>query len=173
MNASGPMTPVFTLEQYQKLLALIGTPSSPLDTSVQQTNPLTNAMANVVSSNASSMAIMALKHLVFSTQVVNRRAYNSNTWVIDTGATDHIVCSAHLLTSITAITQSMVQLPNGETASVTDIGTVILSPCLTLYNVLCVPFFTFSHFSVSSFTQVQPHCLVLLSTYCFIQDLIT
>ena len=50
-------------------------------------------MANVVSSNASSMAGMDFRHPVFSAQVVNRRAYDSNTWVIDTGATDHIVCS--------------------------------------------------------------------------------
>ena len=45
----------------------------------------------------------------------------------------------------------MVQLPNGETVSVTHIGTVI--------------------FSVSSFTKFQPSCLVLLFTFCFIQDL--
>ena len=122
LTALGSTTPVFTLEQYQQLFALIRTPSSPLDTSIQGTNSLTNAMANVVTSNASSMAGMAFKHLVVSDQVVNRRAYNSSTWVIDTGATDHIVCSAHLLTSITAINQSMVQLPNGETASVTYIG---------------------------------------------------
>ena len=122
LTASGSMTPVFTPKQYQQLFALIRTPSSPLDTFVQGTNSLTNAMANVVTSNASSMAGMAFKHLVVSAQVVNRRAYNSSTCVIDTGATDHIVCSAHLLTSITAINQSMVQLPNGETASITYIG---------------------------------------------------
>ena len=122
LTALGSTTPVFTLEQYQQLFALIRTPSSPLDTFVQGTNSLTNAMANVVTSNASSMAGMAFKHLVVSAQVVNRRAYNSSTCVIDTGATDHIVCSAHLLTSITAINQSMVQLPNGETASITYIG---------------------------------------------------
>ena len=128
-------------------------------------------MANVVSSNASSMAGMDFRHPVFSAQVVNRRAYDSNTWVIDTGATDHIVCSVQLSTTITAITQSMVQLPNGEIASVTHIGIVILSSFLTLHNVLCVPSFTFNLFFVSSFTKFQPICLVLLSTFCFIQDL--
>ena len=41
-----------------------------------------------------------LKHSVFATKVVNRYAYNYNTWVLDTGATDHIICSATLLTTI-------------------------------------------------------------------------
>ena len=102
------MTPVFSLEQYQQLLALIATPSSPLDPSIQGKDTLTNAMANVVSSNAPTMADMDFRHSICSAQVVNRRAYDSNTWVIDIGATDHIVCSVHLLTIVTVITQSMV-----------------------------------------------------------------
>ena len=125
-------------------------------------------MANLVSSNAPTMAGMDFRDSVFSAQVVNRRAYDSNTWVIDIGAIDHLVCFVHLLTTVTAITQSMVQLPNGEMASVTHIGTVILSSSLTLHNVLCVPSFTFNLFFVSSFTKFQLNCLVLLSTFCFI-----
>ena len=85
--------------------------------------------------------------------MVNKRAYDSNTWVIDIGAIDHIVCYVHLLTTITAITQLIVQLPNGETAFVTHIGTVTLSSSLTLQNVLYVPSFTFNLLSVSTFTK--------------------
>ena len=39
---------------------------------------------------------------VFAAQVVNRRAYGRNTWVLDTGVTNHFVYSVDLLTSITA-----------------------------------------------------------------------
>lgn len=101
----------------------------------------------------------------------NKRAYDSNTWVIDTGVTDHIVCFVHLLTTVTANTQSIVQLPNGETASVTHVGIMPLSSSLILHNVLCVPSFTFNLFSVNSFTKSKPYYLVLLSDFCFIQDL--
>ena len=59
--------------------------------------------------------------------MVNRRAYGRNTWVLDTGVTDHFVCLVDLLTSITATKQSLVQLPSGESAQVTHIGTVVLS----------------------------------------------
>ena len=92
--------------------------------------------------------------------------------MLDTGATDHFVCSVDLLTSITATIQSLVHLPNGESAQVTHIGTVILSPSLTLTNVLCVPSFSFNLLSVSTLTLSQPYCLVFLSNYCFIQDLL-
>lgn len=82
----------------------------------------------------------------FSPKIVNRRAYSSDTWILVTGATDHIVFSLHLLTTITIIIETMVELPNGEGARVTHIGTITLSSKLTHTNVLCVPSFFFQSF---------------------------
>ena len=65
-----------------------------------------------------------LKHSVFATMVVNRNAYSCNTWVLDTGATYHIIFFDTSLTTITSLTHSIVELPNGESAQVTHIGTV-------------------------------------------------
>ena len=64
------------------------------------------------------------------------------TWVIDTGAIDHIVYSMDLL--ITTISHTMVQLPNREAAIVTHVGSVQLSSHITLTNVICVPSFSFN-----------------------------
>ena len=130
-------------------------------------------MANIVGlpNNTVASMFLNLKHSIFFTQIVNRKAYNMKTWVIDTGVTDHIVCSVDLLTSITTISHTMVQLPNGEAVIVTHVGSIQLSSYITLTNVLCVPFFSFNLLSVSSITKTQPLCLVFLSTYCFIQDL--
>ena len=64
-------------------------------------------------------------------------------------------------------------MPNGESAQVTHIGIVVLSSSLTLTNVLCVPSFSFNLLSVSTLTLSQPYCLVFLSTYYFIQDLLS
>ena len=158
----------FTPEQCQQLLALFGASSSSLAVPSQVKQA---SMANVASSSTSASVPMSgidLSHSVFSAQVINRRAYDRCTWVLDTGATDHFVCSVDLLTSITATMQSLVQLPNGESAQVTHIGTVTLSSSLTLTNVLCVPSFSFNLLSVSTLTLSQPYCLVFLSTYCFI-----
>ena len=119
-------------------------------------------IANVPSSSNTAMTSIDFSHSVFSAQVVNRWAYGRNTWVLVTGATDHFVCSVHLLTTIMATTQSLVQLPNGESAQVTHIGTIVLSSSLILKNGLCVPSFTFNLLAVSTITQFQPYCLVSL-----------
>nr|XP_023884247.1 uncharacterized protein LOC111996488 [Quercus suber]XP_023884248.1 uncharacterized protein LOC111996488 [Quercus suber]XP_023884249.1 uncharacterized protein LOC111996488 [Quercus suber] len=140
---------IFTLEQCQQLLALIAS-SSPLVSTVQGRQTPQSNVATIVSSNA--MKGINLSHFVFSAKVVNRRAFNSDTWVIDTRATDHIVCSVNALSSITAITNAIVELPNGETTSITHIGTIVLSSSLTLNNVLCVPSFTFNLLSIGMAT---------------------
>ena len=114
-----------------------------------------------------------LTHLVFSAKNVNRKAYGLDIWVLDSGTTDHIVCSKDLLTTITAIIQTIVELPNGETARVTHIGTITLSSKLILKNVLCVPSFSFNILSISMITKSQVCYPVFLSSYCFIQDLIS
>ena len=111
LGSLSPSTPSFTLEQYQKLLALIGTPNSPLALPLHGKE---NPKANVESSSTVAMAGIYLTHSMFAAKIVNRRAYDSHTWVKDTGATDHIVCSMNLLTTITAIAQSMAELPNGK-----------------------------------------------------------
>ena len=172
MSWPSPNSSAFTPEQCQQLLALI-TPCSPLVSAIQRrdVHGKDASFPCVPSTSTSAMTGIDVSHSVFSAKIVNRRAYTSDTWVIDTGATDHIVCSVNLLSSITAIAQSIVELPNGETASVTHIGTINLSSSLTLHNVLCVPSFTFNLLSVSTITKSHPCCLVFLSAFCFIQDL--
>ena len=108
-----------------------------------------------------------LRHSVFSAQITHRTAFGGNVWVIDTGATDHIVYSIHLLNDFTAV-NCVVALPNGETALVTHIGSICLSENLILTNVLCVPSFSFNLLSVNQLTKKIHCCLIFLSTFCFI-----
>ena len=83
---------------------------------------------NVVAGESPSYFLEpSLNHSVFSAKTVNRRAYGFDTWVLDTRATDHIICSKSFLTTIIVVTQTMVELPNGKTAWVTHIGTITLS----------------------------------------------
>ena len=91
------------------------------------------------------------KHIVFSTQIVNKNAYSNGTWVIDTGATDHMIHSIKLFTKITSTIHTSVELPNGESVLVTHIGTVKISESLTLVDVLCVSSF-FLQFNLSQQT---------------------
>ncbi|XP_065620096.1 uncharacterized protein LOC136063519 [Quercus suber] len=182
----------FTQEQCQQFLTMLGTQmqvahltSSGNETQFNLGNKETHMASNVIrptlavpsSSNATDTFTMAgnstcldLRHLVFSAQITHRTAFGGNIWVIDTGATDHIVYSVHLLTNFTAI-DCVVALPNGETALVTYIGSICLSENLVLTNVLCVPSFSFNLLSVSQLTKKMHCCLIFLSTFCFIQDL--
>lgn len=62
-----------------------------------------------------------------------------NIWILDSGATYHIVYSPDLLTHSKPIENHTVELPNDSFATVTHIGQIIFSPNLILDNVLCVP----------------------------------
>uniref|UniRef100_A0A2N9GQ92 Reverse transcriptase Ty1/copia-type domain-containing protein n=1 Tax=Fagus sylvatica TaxID=28930 RepID=A0A2N9GQ92_FAGSY len=77
-------------------------------------------------------------------------ALNENSWILDTGATDHMVHSLSCFTTVTSIIQATVELPNGNLVPVTHIGTVKLSSSLILTDVLCVPSFHFN--LISAFT---------------------
>ena len=90
---------------------------------------------------------------------------------MDTGASDHIICSISFFQTYTTVANCVVELPNGELAHVTHIGTVKLSNFLILEHLLCVPSFSFNLLSVSQLTHSFPLCLVFLSQFCFIQDL--
>ena len=113
----------------------------------------------------------SFQHSIFSARKVDRTAFNGSNWVIDTGATDHMVHSVSCFTSITAILNTFVNLPNGESALVTHIGTVEISTKLVLHNVLCVPSFTFNLLSLSKLDKSISCCLMFFETLCFIQDL--
>ena len=137
-------------------------PNLAISSSFNTINALT--MAGILYSTC-----LDLRHSIFSTPIMNTTTFNGDTWVIDTGATNHIVHSVHILTDLTAI-NCVVELPNGETALVTHIGStsICLSETLILTNVLCVPSFSFDLLSVSQITKKVHCCLVFLSAICFI-----
>lgn len=112
-----------------------------------------------------------MQNSVFAVNPVNKTAFDSETWVLDTRATDHIIHSITLFTKITSSISTFVQFPNDERVNVTYIGTIQVTFTLVLENVLCVPTFSFNFISVSKLTKSLPCCLVFLSNLCFIQDL--
>ncbi|KAF5471273.1 hypothetical protein F2P56_011717 [Juglans regia] len=92
-------------------------------------------------------------------------------WIVDTGATDHMVCSTSFFSSITCSTKTFVKLPNGSHVEATHIGTVHLSDNIILTGVLCVPSFSFNLLSVGKLTHDSSLCLVFSGQFCFIQVL--
>ena len=115
--------------------------------------------------------VPTLEHSIFSAKTVDRKIFRETDWIIDTGATDHMVHFISCFTSITATLNTFVNLPNGETTLVTHVGTVKVSKTLILTNVLCVPSFSFNLLSVSQLAKTTLCCLIFFGTMCFIQDL--
>ncbi|KAM1751879.1 hypothetical protein ACFX11_009942 [Malus domestica] len=86
-------------------------------------------------------------------------------WILDSGATDHIVCSPDLLTHSRPVANHTVELPNGSFAKVTHIGQIIFSPNLILDNVLCIPPFRLNLISISKLAYDSFYITIVLNHY--------
>ena len=94
-------------------------------------------------------------------------------WVIDTGATDHMVRDKNHLQTIKSTTHSLISTANGSTSPTVGEGTVILSQNLTLDSVLVVPSLKHNLLSVSQITSAL-NCLVIFwPLFCIFQDIVT
>ena len=119
----------------------------------------------------SSFSKPNMDHSIFFEKFTVKPNFSSTQWVIDTGATDHMVITTQFYTTMHYVDNISVNLPNGQSVMVTHIGSIQITPTLLLTDVLCVPSFDFNLISVSKLTSSLHCCIFFLSTYCFIQDL--
>lgn len=117
----------FTHEQCQQILSLINSQSASSEGS-------TISSAKLVHSHS-----IAGKQPF--TALLSYLPDHSAIWIIDTGASNHMINSVSLFSSYITLCHSTVKLPDGQSATVSFVGTVSLSPTLVLKNVLCVPSF--------------------------------
>ena len=92
-------------------------------------------------------------------------------WIIDSGATDHISPSPHLLHKKSMC--DYVQMPNGGKAIIESVGSVQATPLLKLDDVLHVPNFQVYLLSVSKLTESLQCIVIFFPTFCVIQDMAT
>ena len=148
---SGTPNIVFSQEQIQNLFTL--------------TNSISNSNLNSTTNVASASGMSFSCHTISSSQ-------NQFTWILDTRATNHIICSPFLFDSIVfPKTPSKVHLPNGQTVPIVFTGTVKFSPDIVLHNALYVPSFTVNLVSVLRLTTDNSVGLFFLQTKCILQDL--
>lgn len=99
---------------------------------------------------------------------------HSSDWVIDSGASDHMnSLSSSFETSHEVRNASPIKLPTSEVIPIIDIGSVKLSPTVTLTNVLYVPDFQFNLLSIRKITHALNCVTIFFSTLCVFQDLST
>nr|XP_016470822.1 PREDICTED: uncharacterized protein LOC107793056 [Nicotiana tabacum] len=95
-------------------------------------------------------------------------------WIIDTGATNHMVADLELLNKVSLVQTSQpkkVHLPNGETTQVTHIGTSTLSDQNTITNVFYIPQFKYNLLSVSKVTKELKCSVAFFPDFCVFQEL--
>ena len=97
----------------------------------------------------------------------------NSTWIIDTGATDHMTNSTSHLTSIRSTTQQNILTANGGIAPVTHEGSVSNSNSLNLDTVLVVPSLSCNILSVGQITKTLNCTVKFWPNYCLFQDIAT
>ncbi|KAG2726271.1 hypothetical protein I3760_01G104300 [Carya illinoinensis] len=141
-----------TQEQYSRLIALLNAPKA--DT------PLSTA--NHAHATPSNPSILPTFGTTFCFSAHTHEPTCEVSWIIDFGATDHMICSPKFFTHITTLVGHAVRLPNGSTVVATHIGDVHLSSNLIIKNALCVPTFSLNLISTKSLTRSSNSCLFIL-----------
>uniref|UniRef100_M1ANP4 Integrase core domain containing protein n=1 Tax=Solanum tuberosum TaxID=4113 RepID=M1ANP4_SOLTU len=95
---------------------------------------------------------------------------NIQEWIIDTGATNHMVADVNLLDKL-AIVSRGVYLPNGVVAQVTHPGSSSVTARTSLTNVLYLPQFKFNLIYVSKLTKKLGCSVSFFPDFCLFQDL--
>ncbi|XP_070010094.1 uncharacterized protein [Nicotiana sylvestris] len=136
----------------------------------------------VLTENMEPTALFATKQYAqkqgkknYNLECISLSDSNSNpTWIVDTGATNHMTGNERLLVDATKVGNSgQVQMPNGESAQITHVGNCHLLGGDFIKDVLCVPTFKFNLLSVSKLTK-ELQCFVSFYPDFFIfQDLFT
>jgi len=79
-----------------------------------------------------------------------------NTWIVDTGASDHMYNNKNLFISLKTLKKtSSVVLPNGKCVFVTHTGSVLINSGLVLHAVLYILSFKYNLLSVSKLSSQQ------------------
>jgi len=98
----------------------------------------------------------------------------SRSWIIDSGATDHITSSLKsLFKTDIACSLPPVVLPSGKKAEIIAKGSLPLNSVYYLKNVLCVPTFKVDLMSVSRLTKGLNCSITFFPYLCILQDLAT
>ena len=90
----------------------------------------------------------------------------NNTWIIDTGATDHMTNSTSHLTSIRPSSQQTILTANGGITSVSYEGSVFNSNSFNLDIVLIVPSLSCNLLSVGQITETLNCTVKFWPNYC-------
>lgn len=125
---------------------------------------LLNQQAKGFNEDMNATGFMAGNRFCFFTSI------NNNTWIVDSGASDHITYDLSLLQKVRSIQDHCyITLPNGKKAQIRNTGSMTLSPDLILRDVLHIPDFQFNLLSISKLTKQYSANVVFTPEFCLLQ----
>ena len=96
---------------------------------------------------------------------------DKNTWLIDSGASDHIGCNMSMFKNLKTLNNGYrIGLPDGTMKIVNHIGDIMLTEGLHLKNVLYVPDFKHNLLSLSRLLESKDMIIVFYKEGCLLQD---
>ncbi|XP_020963815.1 uncharacterized protein LOC110265252 [Arachis ipaensis] len=143
----------FTREQKHALLALLKQPS--LDTHKPQ--------------HAINQIVTLPSHQGIA-HTMSVSTFKPSSWVIDSGASDHVAYCLESFHSLHKIEPILVRMPDGTNTVTSIVGTIIFSKNFFLTKVLYIPSFKFNLISVSKTTNLLKCEFVFDENCCKIQD---
>lgn len=154
-----PATPLFSPEHYYQIQQMIQRGS--MEPDIPTTASLTTVNNVDLSHNASGSNTGTLLALLSHLDKVQ--------WVIDTGATNHMVLAFNILKKPQQLSKHLLNyLPNGEQANIIHTGSVTILTSHQIADVLYIPKFKFNLLYVPKLTK-ELQCLVsfILIIVCF------
>ncbi|XP_031124293.1 uncharacterized protein LOC116027003 [Ipomoea triloba] len=103
---------------------------------------------------------------------INSLFFNASTWILNSGATDHIICSLDYFDNYRVVHGAKVNLPTGSTFEVKHIGNVRFNKEIWLKDALHIPSFKFNIIYVSKLLQDTCSKLIFMSDQCLIQGVL-
>ncbi|PRQ19620.1 putative RNA-directed DNA polymerase [Rosa chinensis] len=97
----------------------------------------------------------------------------SNTWIINYGASDHMTYDKSFFVTLSSPSITHVSNANGESFPVLGIGSVQVTPSITLYNALYVPSLSHHLLSMSQLNTQNKCSVTFYPMYVIFQDLCT
>lgn len=137
----------FTQEQYDKLMSLIQ------GSTITQQAPASTSQVSRVTKHCPSSLEKSESGIISASSSFSTSCLRS--WIIDSGASDHICSSLNCFKTYAPIKLASVKLPKGNSAVAKFVGTIKFSPSFCVTNALYVPDFSFNLLSVSKLTETS------------------
>lgn len=158
-------------EQFQKLFAMIRNHVGQMAGTSQQSKVAVTSSAATSSSACLKPKFQNDNHVVgkyICTTTINSIFTQKDLWIVDTGATDHIVCDLGYFDNYNAVHNTSVNLPNGASIQVSYTGHIKLQNSIWLKDVLYVPCFNFNIVSVSKLLSTNSCSIIFLADQCLV-----